>query len=152
VRVHAPPGIYTDAELRWARERPPAERTPIPAAGDEVLYRHDQNGPVERAEVEAVQPLDDLYDPNLWTLHADAGGSPLLLEGRPVMREVNDPWPLLTLRTLWGRVQTREARLPGSPGWLPDAVRVPAVVGSVDVLPQAAADLGGGYHRGVAQL
>lgn len=110
---------YTQAEYRWARSRPPQHRTPLPAVGDEVLYRHDQWGEPVQAEVLHVQSLDDLDDPNLWAVPFDES-EPMTLEGRSVIRRVDDPWPLLTLHTAkLGRPQTREARLRGSPGWLP---------------------------------
>lgn len=114
---------YGEWEYRWARERPPRHRTPVPAVGDEVDYRHDPWAEPSRAEVLAVQPLDDITDPNLWTVETRRDGSgqevPLLVEDRPVLRPHADPWPLLTLRTVHGVGQSREARLRGSAGWLP---------------------------------
>jgi hypothetical protein len=84
------------------------------------MYRHDMGRPVERAEVAAIQPLDEVTDPMLWIEQLDASGMPLLHEGRPVRRARVDPWPWLMLRTLRPyAVQTREARLRDAPGWLP---------------------------------
>jgi hypothetical protein len=112
---------YSAAEAAWALERPGGHRTPLPAPGDEVEYRHDTWGPVTRAEVVAVQPLDDLDDPHLWTVQTDPmTGRPLLLDGRPVLQQRLDPWPLVRLRVpRLGMGLSREARLRGSAGWLP---------------------------------
>lgn len=82
----------------------------IPAPGDQVLYRHDQGGPVEPAQVTWVEFPGDRNDPRVW----DEFGN-LLLE----------PDPEVFLRTKASPGQerhTRQARLAGSPGWLwPDA-------------------------------
>lgn len=113
-------GQYTKAEVDWAHRRPAPDRTPLPSVGDEVMYRHDSGGPVVRAEVVWVQPLDDLSDPHLWQVQTDAFGDPVLLEGRYVRRQRFDPWPLVRLRVPGrGIGETREARLRDSPGWLP---------------------------------
>lgn len=104
---------YSAGEYRWARQRPVADRTPIPSVGDEVLYRHAPWEPPVPADVLHVQPFEDMADPNLWS---DIDGP----EGMPIWVPAVDPWPLLTLRAHgYGRVKTREARLRGSPGWLP---------------------------------
>jgi hypothetical protein len=111
---------YAQWEFAWAHERPAQDRTPTPLVGDEVFYRHDPWGPVVRAEVVWRQPLDDLDDPHLWRVEMDGMGGALLLDGRPVMAQRLDPWPILRLRVLrLGLGDTREARLRGSPGWLP---------------------------------
>lgn len=112
---------YSAAEVAWALERPAPDRSAIPAEGDEVDYRHDPWGPVRRALVQWVQPLDDFDDPNLWTVQTDPmTGEPLLLDDRPVMAQRLDPWPLLRLRVPGvGVGLSREARLRGSAGWLP---------------------------------
>jgi hypothetical protein len=111
---------YAPWEVAWARERPAQHRTPLPAPGDEVRYRHDYWGPVVRAEVVSVQPLDDLTDPNLWTVELDGLGNPLQVDGRALIAQKLDPWPTLHLRVPGlGVGISREARLRGAPGWLP---------------------------------
>lgn len=112
---------YAQWEIDWAHERQPQQRTPVPAVGDEVLYRHNGWGPVARADVLSVQSETDLDDPHLWRVETDGFGQPVLLDGRPVMQQRFDPWPLVQLRVpgLAQRVETREARLRGSAGWLP---------------------------------
>lgn len=111
---------YAPWEVAWARERLAPHRTPAPAVGDEVCYRHDFWGPVVRAEVRWVQPLDDLNDPNLWTIETDGFGNPLQVDGRPVFAQRLDPWPELHVQVPGlGLGVTREARLRGAPGWLP---------------------------------
>lgn len=105
---------YTEDEITWAHRRPAQHRTPLPSVGDEVCYRHESYGPVVRAEITWVQSLDDLADPHLW--QAQEG----LVDGRAVLRRRFDPWPLVRLRVpKLGTGETREARLRGSPGWLP---------------------------------
>lgn len=111
---------YSASEISWAHERPGQHRTPLPVAGDEVEYRHDSWGPVVRVDVVHVQSLDDIGDPHLWRVELDGFGRPLLLDDRPVMQQRFDPWPVLRLKVpRVGLVDTREARLRGSPGWLP---------------------------------
>lgn len=111
--------VYTPEEYQWARRRPAGQRTPIPAVGDEVMYRHLEGGPVVRAEVLEVQDLENFQDPNLWYFQTDALGRPVEIEGRRVLAKAYDPWPELTVRTPYGVGITREARLRGSCGWLP---------------------------------
>jgi hypothetical protein len=108
-------------EIEWARKRPAEHRVKLPRVGDEVCYRPVEWGPVQLAEVLWVQPLDDLDDPNLWTVERDAFGRPLQLDGRPVLAQHLDPWPLLRLHVpgLGLPVLSREARLRGAAGWLP---------------------------------
>ncbi|GAA3283834.1 hypothetical protein Dvina_01465 [Dactylosporangium vinaceum] len=107
-------------EVEWARQRPAQHRTKLPAVGDEVLYRHHDWGLVVPAEVLWLQPFDDLDDPNLWTVQRDPLGQPLTLDGRPVLQQRLDPWPLLRLKVEHlGPVLSREARLRGAAGWLP---------------------------------
>jgi len=111
---------YTRDEINWAHRRPAPHRTPLPSIGDEVLYRHDSFGEVQPATVVWMQSLDDMADPHLWQVQADGSGAPILLEGKHVLQRRFDPWPLLHLRLVGGIVaETREARLRGSPGWLP---------------------------------
>lgn len=112
---------YGPDEAAWCIERPAPDRVPLPAAGDEVDYRADPWGPVRRALVRWVQPLDDLDDPHLWTVQRDPmTGAVVLLDDRPVMQQALDPWPMLRLYVAGlGEGLTREARLRGSAGWLP---------------------------------
>ena len=111
---------YTQDEINWAHRRPGPERTQLPEIGDEVMYRHDSFGPVVQAEVVWIQSLEDFADPHLWQVQTDSGGNPVLLDGKHVLMQRFDPWPLVHLRLAGGAVaETREARLRGSPGWLP---------------------------------
>lgn len=116
-------------EAEWAHNRPGPHRVPVPKVDDWVLYRHDEWGEVFPAQVLAVQPLDDLDDPHLAFVERDALGQLILIDGRPVIALKKDPWPKVRLRTTFRErgssrlitavVETREARLRGSPGWLP---------------------------------
>jgi hypothetical protein len=106
-------------EIAWAHERPPQHRVPVPAVGDQVLYRHNLWEDPTLAEVLAVQPLDDLDDPHLWRVELDEHRRPVEVDGRQVIAQRIDPWPSVTLRTIYGVGVTREARVRGSAGWLP---------------------------------
>lgn len=114
---------YTAIEVDSIRCRPFAERTPLPAVGDEVLCRlHEWEDP-HPATVDSVQPLDDVDDPHLFRPDMDPFGDLILLEGRPVLMALDDPWVTLWLTVDLGSrtlaTHTREARLRGSAGWLP---------------------------------
>lgn len=99
--------------------RPPALRTPFPAPGDWVWYRHDPFGALTEAEVESVD-ISNPRDQYVWRYAVDPASRELIkVEGKSVMEMVDDPWPDVYLKTRWGRIVTREARLNGSPGWLP---------------------------------
>lgn len=111
--------VYTPEEYEWARRRPASQRTPIPQVGDEVFYRHAENGPVVRAEVLKVQNAEDFSDPNLWYFQTDQYNRPVEVDGQRVLARAHDPWPEVTVKTPFGIGVTREARLRGSPGWLP---------------------------------
>lgn len=111
---------YQEWEMRWAAQRPAADRVPLPVAGATVAFRADYWGAVVLADVIEVQDLEDVADPHLWRVDMAADGLPLLLEGRPLMVQCADPWPLLMLRVPGvGAGLSRESRLRGSPGWLP---------------------------------
>lgn len=135
--AHRPP--LTHEEVAALRCRPAHLRTEIPAVGDIVGYRHDEDGPVVAAVVTQVQampdqPTEPLPDPLVWAavVH-DALAGPVAGEHRMRhYRIVDDPWPSVVLRVdphrdpITGKVsgarqfyQTREARLPGAAGWLP---------------------------------
>lgn len=105
-------------DVIWARCRAPHERTPMPVAGQRVGYRHDRGGPVTDAQIERVD-VSDRGDYNVWRFVLDDSGYPVVVEGQRVVEMVDDPWPDVWLRTDWGRVVTREARIEGMPGWLP---------------------------------
>ncbi len=108
-------------EVSYARNRDPGERPPIPKPGDQVWYRHQTwDADVTRATVLWVQPLDDQTDPMLWHLVRGAEGQPIFDGREPRMVPVADPWPLILLKTVYGMVRTRESRVRGSAGWLPD--------------------------------
>ncbi len=129
-------------EVVYAWNRPPAEQTPIPHVGDRVWYRRDEWDPHDRvlpADVVEVADLDDRSDPHLWHVARDEHGRPVVDGPRgsevPRMVRAPDPWPWLRLRVpdRAGLVQTQEARLRGSAGWLPldyrqRPVRLPAEV------------------------
>lgn len=127
--------LYTPAEYDHARSRPFPERTPIPQVGDELFYRHNGGSPnVYRIEVYEVQSLEDMEDANLWYFQTLADGvTPRTIEGLQVLAQAHDPWPWIKARLLeathdhgknvdlgagWP-VETREARMRGSAGWLP---------------------------------
>lgn len=112
---------YTDAEIHelyWGPLDPATgqragrpQPTPIPRPGQVVGYRHEPSGPVVPATVLDVE-MADRDDPNVWLPNGML---------RP------DPAPLLTLEwqttdsrsaPITQRQQTREARVPGQPGWL----------------------------------
>lgn len=136
----------SEAQIRWARCRAPGQRTPLPVVGEIVGLRLANYGPVVRARVTddgMATPSDTRpgaeIDWNVWRyrteeLYDDTGA---LVVRRPVLLPpvvgalggvahravelVDDPWPDVTLKTLDGPVmftRTREARLPGSAGWL----------------------------------
>lgn len=109
---------YSQEEYAWAHARPPRHWVRMPALGDTICYRHDPWGEVTDADVMWLQPLDDVDDPHVHSPVLE-NGRPLLLEGRAVMAQKPDPWRLLRIRTRYGLVETREARLRGAPGWLP---------------------------------
>lgn len=126
-------------EAAALRCRPPHLRTEIPAVGDVIGYRDQPNGPIVAAtvvEVQAMpeQPTDPLPDPLVWEVVVIPG----IFVAAPGehrdkhYRLVDDPWPSVVLRVdphrdpdtgaVRGRrmlYQTREARLPGEPGWYP---------------------------------
>lgn len=108
----------TTQDVEWARCRPPQARTPLPRVGDVVFYRHDPNGPLSKAEVTAVD-LETKTDYNVYRFVLDERRRPVVVGGRRVMELNDDPWPSVRLTTRYGVVDTREARVDGSPGWLP---------------------------------
>lgn len=123
--------LYTPLEYEQARRRPGPERPPLPQPGDVVFYRHVERGPLVRALVVSVQSLEDFEDANLWYWQTDVNGQPVLTaSGARILKQAFDPWPLLLLQLqepVAGRVslpagaavETREARMRDSCGWLP---------------------------------
>lgn len=103
---------FTPDQAAWARCRRVHQRTPIPTAGQQVWYRHRPHGPIVPTTVERVD-VSNRADPNVWRMAAVDGA------GRPVMVMVDDPWPEVLVRVDRQLMATREARLDGSPGWLP---------------------------------
>jgi hypothetical protein len=120
---------YDVREYNWALNRPYHERPALPRPGDMVFYRReawDQN-PV-LVTVVAAADLRDRTDQNLWQpVHDPATGQLLYDNGVPRYAPVPDPWPWVRLTGRWavgGEMAERdaitmEARLRGSPGWLP---------------------------------
>lgn len=118
---------YGAEETMWARTRPPDQRVPTPQPSDTVYYRHDPWGPLMFATVDEV--LDDPADPrvgghnpDVWEVQRDqVTGKYLVVMGKQLIVRKPDPWPQLRLltrpRTMV--IVTQEARLRGSPGWLP---------------------------------
>lgn len=102
-----------------ARCRPPHMRTRMPEAGQRVWYRHNPHGELTEAWIEHVD-TSNKDDYGVWRFVIDpATGGPVVVGGRRLMELVDDPWPDVWLHTDWGRLVTREARIEGSPGWLP---------------------------------
>jgi hypothetical protein len=124
--------IWDPAEFDWTMHRPGPRRVPLPAAGDRVLYRHRHFADVTPASVLEVQPVpvdDAEYESR--TVCGPTGLPVVDGAGRRVMARVPDPWVTLRLATDWGHVDTREARLRGSAGWLPalgESRQYPAIV------------------------
>lgn len=124
-------------ENLWAGWRPPTYRTPVPAIGDPVLYRHEAwTTPVGATvlNIDDIEPptvlttrwashLNPPYDPNVWRVRTTPGSSIPLHhpDGTVILDRLPDAWPTLLLKIDGQRshVQTREARLRGSAGWLP---------------------------------
>lgn len=94
-------------------------RTDLPYVGQQVKYRHEDYGPLVDAKILSVD-MENRGDHNVWRYVLDANRIPVELHGVRVMELVDDPWPSVRLQTVKGfLVDTREARFPGSPGWLP---------------------------------
>jgi hypothetical protein len=134
---------WEQAEFSHAHNRPPAERPPLPAVGEQVWYRrYDWNTDERTGEhhepelvtVVEVQPPDDtaltcnlpevgpVRDLNLWHLVRDNWTGRPLYDPSGQLRYVHvaDPWPWIRMRRPDGMIaETREARLRGSAGWLP---------------------------------
>lgn len=113
-------GLWDPGEWGWTMRRPARNRVPLPAAGDHIWYRHRHFGPITQARVRQVQPIpEDDFDYQWLVVRNDAGMPLIDGAGHRVVRPTPDPWITLRLATDWGLVDTREARLCGSAGWLP---------------------------------
>jgi hypothetical protein len=118
-----PGGIYFGPlqpsldDIKQAHLRPQPLRTPPPQPGDTVWYRHSEFGELVDATVVSVV-MDNMADPNVWHV-VTVGGQPVTGPDGTLMEVGPDPWPVVFLTTPFGRVQTREARVTGSAGWLP---------------------------------
>jgi hypothetical protein len=89
---------WSTDELAQARQR--QRPTLIPVRGQAVQYRHNHHGDVTDAVV--VDAFFDITDPNCF------------VDGMVL----SDPWPIVRLHTMYGLLDTREARVRGSAGWL----------------------------------
>lgn len=119
-----PTGIpMTLEDVITTRCRPAWLRTDLPRVGQEVQYRHDEYGPLVDATILLVE-MENRRDPCVWRYVLDEAGRPVVLAGVRIMEMVDDPWPSVRLQTVHNlTVDTREARFPGSPGWLPRSVK-----------------------------
>lgn len=142
-----PPGYAPGEVDRWAHNRRPHEREPIPEKGDRVLFRDHDFGAAVPAIVADVQDItgtphnhwnrhgnaEHLLGPgqpdvNVWEPEITAGG---LITGRWVLKP--DPWPWVQVQLI--RVDEnggetpgelrwcREARVRGSAGWMREGSR-----------------------------
>lgn len=115
----------------WARNRPLSARTGPPRVGQVVSVRLNSGGPVVRCKVLRVDtdpPRDTRpgaeVDWNVWRyVVPDPLRGPVVVDtaGNRAVELVDDPWWNVALETVEGpkmRFETREARLPGSAGWL----------------------------------
>jgi|SRR2546430_2278432 len=144
---------YERIELTFAANRPHAERPPLPHVGEQLLYRREywDQHPVP-VTVVWVQDLQDRTDPNLWHEAKDLHGAPIVDRDGARFYRTADPWPEVRLRGMWPPYEgakpelrealTREARLRGSPGWLPldwrlRPVRTPAELYLIERPPLA---------------
>lgn len=134
MRPHGPQEVR-----RWAHERRPHEREPVPQPGERLLLREEDFGPAVPAIVAAVQDLatpgdhwrqhgglvaargPGVPDPTVWA-HDDAG-----------WRLRDDPWPWVHVQVILGEDDAgpalapprwcKEARVRGSAGWLREGSR-----------------------------
>lgn len=137
---------HTPAEIRrWAHQRQPREREPVPAIGERVLLREEDFAEPVPAVVAAVQDLETpgdhwrqhgqltgrmgqgMPDPSVWAFDEAAG--------RHRLHE--DPWPWVHVRVITGEGEDgepllapprwcKEARVRGSAGWMREGSRAHA--------------------------
>jgi hypothetical protein len=115
---------HTADEVNRARWRPEEHRTPIPDVGDRVLFRPAEDAGLIHATVLEVTYHDpEGVDWNCWRVRTNpATAAPVYDEDRQVILDPHpDAWPTLLLKVdgQASHTMTREARLPGSAGWLP---------------------------------
>lgn len=123
--------VPSRAQIAWARSRPPGQRTALPQVGEEVGVRLLAGGPVLPGRILFVDldPPSDTragteIDSNVWRyVVTDHARGPVEIDeaGNRAVELVGDPWPSVLVEVTQGpplRTETREARLPGSPGWL----------------------------------
>lgn len=132
-RPHTPQEIS-----RWARERRPHEREPLPDVGERLLVREADFAEPRPAVVVAVQDLSSPHDH--WHRHGDlertrGPGQPDPNVWRYVEPHghvlLEDPWPWVQVRAVLGDGPDdlaaprwcREARVRGSTGWLREGSR-----------------------------
>jgi hypothetical protein len=101
----------------WARCRPPRHRTRLPEVNERVWYRHRPGGPLTDAEVIRIDPPAS-GDFNVFRFVLDENRVPVTVGGQRVIELVDDPWPDVILSTDYGCLATKEARLPGSAGYV----------------------------------
>ena len=126
---------WSELELAWQRVRPPEHRVPLPRTGQRVYVRLDRFYEPLPARVawapdlergwrwEDLEPGASTPDAWTWQLRRDnLTGRPVLdAMGLPRVELLPDPQPVIGVRVDgWPSIlETREARLRGSPGWLP---------------------------------
>jgi hypothetical protein len=115
---------YDPGEITWARWRPARHRTPIPAVGERVLYRATEwADPVDAIVLEVSYTDSEHIDWNCWRVRTNPDTTTPIYDdaGEMVLDPHPDAWPTLLLKVdgQASHVQTREARLRGSTGWLP---------------------------------
>lgn len=137
--VHHPASGPLSHEQRHSlAHRPEALRRKPPPVGAVVGYRHDEGGIVVSATVMWVQDMTQTaatggeFDPNVHRVKMKGPGLPeRTVLGALALELLADAWPLVKLRTRVGGatliIDTREARLPGSAGWLPASDITPGV-------------------------
>lgn len=125
---------WSERELAWQRLRPVEHRVPLPRPGQRVLVRLERFADPVPGVVQSVPDLargwrwEDLEpgretpDPWVWQLRRGPRGELLMdSHGLPRIDLLPDPHPSIVLHVEGrrGLAETREARLRGSPGWLP---------------------------------
>src|SRR5258707_972417 len=113
--AHEPP--VTGEEIRrWAWQRSPAEREPLPQVGEHVLFRESHWDVPVPAVITAGA---DMPRPNDGHGTAGPGDSNVWDENGNLHP---DPWPWVTLRLgvdgAGPERKSKESRVRGAPGWL----------------------------------
>lgn len=128
-----PPGEppWAKDEIARARCRPEGERTPLPAAGERVLFRRREWDEPVPAVITSVQDMSvplcsnggTQYPPDVYVWAHPDPEVPVASWTHPRVRAelalVPDPWPRVRLELQDGRAEScRESRVRGAPGWL----------------------------------